>query len=263
MQVQKSLMCVTLAILFLAGCSLNNSPQTDAVPRTKLLVQIHSHASLISSLIADATLLINAIIKDELHLEKTYDFDFFIPKERQRITLYYVSDFAQNMQDVLFSALEKSDILSSLSADSVFITVKTEFLGDQQDELVVIVDDRDNELTRLNQKIKSTMYQLNHAYKKSSGYEIYNRAKSEQFPFMPHMGLGRIRVQSIKNQINDKLLVEPTLKRIRNRIKEEVSALIELTLSKNPLTFAFDRIAIFEPLKGSYIKEWKYDPTAN
>ena len=70
------------------------------------------------------------------------------------------------------------------------------------------------------------------------------------------MGLGRIRVQSIKNHIKDEEQVAGMLERIDSRIKKEVTELIESKLIQDRMKFSFDRIAIFDPKNRAYIKEW-------
>lgn len=240
-------------LLFFPACVPNN-PQLASQEKSTLLIQEISDSPLVSSLIKRITPIINDIIKQELGLDQEYDFEFFLPKELQRITLYYVNDIPQEVEMVLLRQLEKMK-LHDQKVENVFFTSKVEFFGNQHDELVVMINDSEEELLELNQKIKKSLQLANNEYEKINNQALYNIEKSEWYPFLPHMGLGRIRLQSIKNQIKDESQVMDILEQIKQKIKNVTVKIIKELLLPNH-TLSFYRIGVLDLQKRTYIKEW-------
>jgi len=118
-----------------------------------------------------------------------------------------------------------------------------------------MINDADGKLVTLNKKIKAVVHQLNNTYKNQYSKNLYDIAKSEQFAFMPHMGIGRIRIGSIKNHINNKSEINSTLGRIRKKIEQESSQTLEKILHNNN-QITFDTFGILDPKNDIYIKEW-------
>jgi len=169
---------------------------------------------------------INDLIKEELNLQPDYDFQFFIPKPLQRITLYYIYDIHEKDKSLVLSKLLTIGFKDK-KLSNVFATSTVKFFGNYKDELVVLVGDFDEELRLLNQDIKSVMHKLNEEYEIKDGAELYDVTKSEKFSYLPHLGLGRIRTQSIKNNIKDPSQVEAVFDRIRMRIMELLTNMLK------------------------------------
>src|SRR5947209_1636740 len=131
-----SIVCI---LLFLPGCFFNNTETISS--KRHFLIQAFFDAPMLTSIKETITPIINSIIKEELGLEKEYDFDFFLPKKRQlqALTLYYVDDMYENGQPFLFSAVENLQKNRSLLApNNVSIAPKIDFFGDHKDELVIM-----------------------------------------------------------------------------------------------------------------------------
>ncbi len=155
--------CLMLAICFLLP-SCANIPSPPIQETHNLAIQAYTGSSIITEAIQELAPKINGIIKQELGLDQDYNFDFFIPKKRQRMTLYYVSDIAHKNDPILISALDKLN-LAQTKITNVHATSNAQFFGDQQDELVFMIDDQTGELASLNQQIKAMAHQLNDTYK--------------------------------------------------------------------------------------------------
>ncbi len=238
------------SFLFLPSCA--DIPLPPSQETHSLVIQAYSDSPIIAAAIQTLVPKINSLIKQELGLDPDYDFAFFIPKKRQRITLYYVSDIGQKNDPILISALEKMN-LAQIKITNVNVTSDAQFFGDRQDELVMMIDDPERELASLNQQIKAMAHQLNDTYHKQHDLDLYNVAKSERYPFITHMGLGRIRLSSIKNhtQSND------VLDRIRTRIRDIAHEELQQLITTYTSLLHFKSFGILEFQKQIYLKEWK------
>lgn len=245
---------VIFLFLLFPGCSNNQSEQDNQKTRT-LLVQTIWTTPTITAVIRELTPTINSVIKKELGLDPDYDYAFFIPKKRQRITLYYFNDILQKNESVLLSAIENME-LAKMKPKNVAATTNAQFFGNQQDELVMIIDDPDGELSTLNQKIKAMAHQLHDVHKKENKYDFYNIAKSERYPFKPHMGIGRMRTQSIKNNIKNASETNTIFERIRTEIKKVTREILQKAFSNKHLPLSFNKFTILDLQKQIYIKEW-------
>lgn len=243
-----------LLLLFLPACLVNNSDLTSQEKST-LLIQEISNSPVVTSITKHITPVINGIIKKELGLDQEYDFAFFLPKKLQRITLYYLTDIYKKNQEALLSQLEKIKLIH-IKPKNVSISSKVEFFGDQQDELVIMINDPEDELYKFNQAIRKIANQANYEHSQRYGKTFYDVAKSERYLFIPHMGLGRIRSQSIKNFIKDASQIPIIFERIKQKVKHMTLKTINesLTLSNNKLSFY--KIGILDLKKQTYIKEW-------
>ncbi|KKP28268.1 MAG: hypothetical protein UR12_C0021G0009 [candidate division TM6 bacterium GW2011_GWF2_30_66] len=247
--------CVTL----LSGCIFNS--RSHGKEKETLLIQVISNSKSVESIISESGKIINDIIKKELSLDQNDDFNFFLPKELQRITIYYLNEFNKSEEPVLFSSLDDISLIAMLPKH-IFATADLQFFGDQQDELVFIVDDRNKELKNINLKIQKELNKLNDQYIKKEKTPLYSVQKSEKFPFLPHMGLGRIRLQSIKDRIKyiaDETSTKNIIDRIKKEIKEQISELVKKNLSKES-ELVVNKISILRlnpsSKKHEYIKEW-------
>ncbi len=81
-------------------------------------------------------------------------------------------------------------------------------------------------------------------------------AKSERFPFIPHMGIGRIRLQSIKNNIKNTSQINNISERIKTEMKNLSSKVLEKLLSQEGPDLTFNKFGVLDLQKQTYIKEW-------
>ncbi len=245
---------VLLPLLLLPACLVNNS-DTTIQEKSTLLIQEISNSSAITSIIKRIVPIINGIIKEELGLDPAYDFSFFLPKNVQRITVYNLSDVLDQEQEAILSQLKKVKLVD-MSPKDVSVSTQAEFFGDQQDELVVMINDPEKELLQLNQITKETFHEANDVYKKEHDRDLYNIEKSERYSFVPHMGLGRIRLQSIKNHIKDGLQINAVLERIKSRVQKRTHDILKEALDQNLLKLIFEKIGLLDLKKRAYVKEW-------
>lgn len=194
---------------------------------------------------------INNIVKQELRLTPDYSFEFFIPKPRQMVTLYYAYDVAADGEKTFFHALEASKLPP---VESAHLTSEINFFG-EQDELVVMVQDEISALSNLNRAIKEVLHKASATYKAATQTELYNIAKSERFPYAPHIGLGRLRTMSITKHIKDATQVAATFERIRSRIKAAVADAMRTHLAKQSPSLAFNKLQVMDFARREYIKE--------
>ena len=124
------------------------------------------------------------------------------------------------------------------------------------DELVVMINDPNQELTRFNQSIKKAMHQANDDYQQTHHKNLYDITKSEQYSYVPHIGLGRIRANSIKNQLKDQSQFPVIFERIQSRTKKITLEYIKTQLNSKNEKLVFDKIVIFNPTQQSFIKEY-------
>ncbi|MDP3889252.1 MAG: hypothetical protein Q8Q25_01760 [bacterium] len=143
-----------------------------------------------------------------------------------------------------------------IKAKNVSIKPEVDFFGEGHDELVVLINDPDGELSKLNKEIKGTAHQAHDDYKKIHHRDLYDIAKSERYPFLPHMGLGRIRSNSIKQHIKDKSLVNDTFERIKQRIKKAAQEVVKESIAASSSKLSFNKIGVLDLAKQTYIKEW-------
>lgn len=119
-----------------------------------------------------------------------------------------------------------------------------------------MADDFGKELTFFNHEIKELMHHANNEYKCNHQVDLYDIAKSERFPFLPHIGLGRIRSMSIKQHIKDSSQVDKILEQIKQRIKKEALKIVKISLTTDNQKISFNRIGLFDLQKRDFIKEY-------
>jgi hypothetical protein len=249
----KNNVLIVFFLLLLPGCFFNKAENN--VAKSTFFIQLLSNTIVLASIKEAITPVINGIIKEELGLAQDYDFEFFLPKPQpQRLTLYYVNKIFENGEKSLFSVVEGIQ-WQSLIPSHVAIAQEVNFFGDQTDELVIMIDDPDEELSKLNQKLKESLHQMNDGYKQVHHHDAYDISKSERFPFVPHIGLGRIRVHSIKQHIKDTQQIDEILGRLKQRIKKETSHLVKKLLTIENRTIYFDGVCIFDLEKRAVVRE--------
>lgn len=249
--------CALALIIIIAGFSAAcQRKQSDSSKKT-LLVQALPNSLILKSAIDTMPEIINTIIKEELGLEKNYAFDFFLPKKLIRLTLYYINDMYQDGESIVFSTLDAIEKNSQkYSAQQISFESQVDFFGNDKDELVVIINDPDKELSRINSEIKELLRQADKQYKCSHDHDLYDTATSERNPYLPHIGLGRIRYQSIKQHIKDASQVDETLNRIRSRIKEASLRILKERSTSENQKLPFNKIGVLDLHKQIYVKEY-------
>jgi len=220
----------------LMSCTLLSSCTTITSHQEKytLAVQVYADSPVITEVIQKVTPLINNIIKEELALDKSYDFEFFLPKKRQRISLYYLENVEEKNNPLIISRLDAMN-LGKRKLEHVKATSNTEFFGERKDELVITIDDSKKELSALNQEFKRNFSEYH-----------------QRFPFIPHMGLGRVRFGAIGNHTQS----EDVVQHIKKRVKELSSKIMRDALSPKSQKLNFISIGLLNLHKQIYLKEW-------
>lgn len=244
-------------LLLLPACF---SEKTKTAEARTVFVQAIPDSTALKTIIDSVTPLINGIIKDELGLANDYSFDFFLPKKRQGLTLYYVQGMSGSGEADLFSALGTiQESFVALHGQNISLAPEVHFFGgqfDAKDELVIMIKDSSGALSLLNQKIKDAMHDANKQYNNINHADLYDIAKSEQYPYVPHMGLGRIRSGSIKEHIKDPASVDTVFERIQQRIVKVVSDSAKEFLTRDNQQLSFNKIEVFDLQKRSSIKDY-------
>jgi len=239
---------------FIGACQ--SKQQNDSIKQT-LLVQALPDSLVLKSVIDAMPEVMNTIIKEELGLEKNYNFDFFLPKKLLRLTLYYINDMNEDGENIVFSTLDAIEKNSQkYTAQQIAFGSQVDFFGDDKDELVIVINDPDKELSRINHAIKENLHQANKEYRRTQNHDLYDITTSERNPYLPHIGLGRIRYQSIRQHIKDASQVEDTLNRIRSRIKEASLRMLKERSALKDQKLPFNKIGILNLHKQTYIKEY-------
>ena len=238
-------------------------------PTANLFVQLNSDSATMTAIREAATIRINQIVKEELGLPADYDFSLFVPKERNRLTLYYFYDFPYSQQESLFTALAQLE--GSVAPKGAMITPEVDLFGEGGRELVVMIDDSRGELLQMHERVKAIAHELNDRYRQTHGRDLYNIAKSEEFAYKPHIGPGAIRLQSIKDRIQETASARRSqgrrrdviLERIRSRIRETVTdEVVRPALAEGDAVLTFQQLSIFQldPTRQvrAYIKDYVF-----
>jgi hypothetical protein len=241
-----------ILLLLLSACT--NKVENSAAKST-LFIQLVPNSVVISTIIETITPLINQIIKEELGLGQEYDFEFFLPKKRQALTLYAINDMYQDGEQDFLAAFElvKKDT-QKFASSGVTIASEVDFFGgqfDEKDELVIMIADPNGMLLHCNEQMKEMVHMVDQEYKKIHNHNLYDIAKSEQYSYVPHIGLGRIRSNSIKEHLK-----EPShFEHLQQRIKAEVLSVVGKLIFEGNSQLSFDKICIFDLQKWSCVRE--------
>ena len=252
-------------LLCLQGCK----KESEAYPEAKsdkskhvLFIQGSLYTPVLAEIKDTLTPIINNIIKKELGLSSDYNFDFFLPKDWQRLTLYYLNDTDTDntAMNFIYSKLENILLENEglFKLKNVKLAPQVNLFGDNKDELVIMIDDPNKELSFLNQKIKSAMNEADKEYLQKHNLCLYNISKSERFAYLPHIGLGRIRSTSIKHHIKDASQADKIYATIMQRILDETSLVVKELLRKNNLEITFKMLCIFDQQLRTCIKEYPF-----
>jgi hypothetical protein len=241
--------------LLLPACFAN---KTQNAMHT-FIIQAPFDPSVITKLQEKVGPVISNIITKEAGVEWDEKTPFFFFKKRAAITIYYVNDIYDDGESFLYSAV---DSMHNIPApQDVTITTKTDFFGEPKKEqlalldLVVMIDDPNNGLAQLNVEMKQAMHMADEQYATHHNHPLYDRSKSERFPYLPHLSLGHLRANHLKHVMNDESeKTDKIIERIKQRIIEVVShALAEMSVEERKI--AFDTLNIYDVKKRVYIKE--------
>ena len=222
--------------VFLFSGLLDGAAKMEAstvdVKKSSFALQLYFGSLHLTAVRDGLTPVIDMLIKRELGLLSDDKDQFFLPKKLHRLTLYCINDCTENNACMLFNALTSS--IKNWHVNYVQIRQEVDFFGENKDELVMKVDDTKKELKKLHKKIKTKVHKIADKYAKNHVDSLYDRTTSEQFAYVPHIGLGRIRIGSIGNICSSKKLdVDSVLAHIRQQVKETVVgqlALVETIL---------------------------------
>lgn len=241
-----------IAIALFPSCMFNAS-QPESKGQSAYLLQGRADLPVLEDLKQKIHHEINKIIKEEIGLPITYDFDFFLPKRKsQGLTLYYFFDLLDKGSPWLqsfFKSFKKNH--AGLIFKNVSLSSDIKFFGEHDDELVILVNDPKNELARLNAEIKEAAHKANAEFKQKHQQDLYDINQSEKHKFLPHIGLGRLRSTSIKQHIKDQTQVEAIYARITRRI---IAIVKDLLTKETQNIIKFKSFVIFNRTTGSLIE---------
>jgi len=196
------------------------------------------------------------IIHEELGLDNTgidKKETLFLGKDRQPLSLYYLLDMQELGEQTLIITYNKVVQSRTSVPQETSITDTIDFFGENHDELVILVQDPAEELQQLNSIMKNMAHTADSIYKNTNKNPLFNITKSEQFNFVPHIGLGRIRSASIKRYSKD---AGQTLERIKTRIKEATLAIIHNSLTPENKKIFYTSLVICNLSKRENIIEY-------
>jgi len=245
----KILLIATLLTLSCATYLFFNKTHIKASQR--IFIQAIPNSSVLKNIIESLSKKINTIIKEELNLDSNNELEFFSPKKAQRLTLYSINDVQPNTNDIIITTLDRINI-HTFVAHNISLKPEVAFFGGpfgDNDELVILIADPDKELSSFNQSIKTAMHQADNEYNHMHHKNLYDIAKSERHSYVPHIGLGRVRSNSIKNQLKDQSQFSAVFERIQSRIKDAALECIKNQLNLYNNKIVYDKIVIFDPAK--------------
>jgi len=206
----------------------------------------------------------DSIIKNIIHeVEKKEGIDLtpkenvalFFFKKRAAITTYYVNDMFINGESFLFSSLNA--LKNKIASRNATISSIVDFFGEQKEDLmalidlVVKIDDPEKGLFQLNLETKSAVHNANEQYKNRYKIDMYDVAKSEKYPYLPHLTLGHLRANYIKHLI-DAPNAEEIVERIKQRILQAASQVLS-ELSTEERKIIFSKLSVYDLKKRVYI----------
>lgn len=240
-------------------CLAADCIQQQEVERHTFFIQGVADSAVLAVIKKELEPIVNNIVKEELGLTSD-DINFFLPKDGQRLTLYSTNNIIYDAgKSLVFKAVDEvlQEHPQKFTVKNVQLMPHVNLFGANKDELVIMVDDAQGELLFLHQQMKAAMHQAYEAYKTGHGIDLYDVAKSEQFSYVPHIGLGRIRSTSIKERIQDKVHIDTLYGRIMQRIADESLAVVQKLLHGHDTTIAFKGLCIFDLPSRACIKEWE------
>ncbi|MFH1831741.1 MAG: hypothetical protein ABH827_02955 [bacterium] len=203
--------------------------------------------------------IVKNILHEELEIEEKEieQKRLFLKKEFQPLSLYYLNEMYEQGENILITSLEKTQKTNNIIAPkNIAIEPQVHFFGEWNDELVIRVNDPQKELTQLRMLMKETAEEAQATYKHEYNEALYDKAKSESFDFVPHIGLGRLRSHSIKQLIKKQDQADKILELIKERIRTATLKLIEKTVTPENNKITCTKLIIFNLSKRKAIKEY-------
>jgi|GEM_PF-2985508 len=252
--------CVAVAFLVLRKESFLHAgaPESKVLSEEKatLLVQGISESSAFATIMKNVAPVVNATIKEELGLSQEYDYEFFLPKKLQRLTVGTCCDINKNGEGLFLSHLESALKDLDFSLCDVSFASEVNFFGNQEDELVIMIVDPKKQLTCLNENLKEMVHCADQCYKDTYHCALYDSAKSERYSYIPHMGLGRIRLQSIKDRIKDQSKIDEVMATLKEQVKKKALEIVEQVFALESSQLCFVKVVVLDQRKQEYLKEY-------
>lgn len=251
---------IAAAFLTVAMCSYyykirEDVQQSKAENKETCFVQLMCSCPGITKLREALPRVVNEILQQELSSENPES--LFLKKDRLPLSVYYLNGMETQGEDVVVKALENAEKdLPFKAPQNLVISPAVNFFGEWNDELVIMIDDVDKQLMGLNVLVKALMHSANEAYSKIHGGPLFDIAKSERFPFVPHIGLGRLRSNSIKQQVKDQSRADEVLERIKSRVRDATLKLLAEIVSQNDKTITCGKLVLFSLTKRAMLKEF-------
>ena len=233
-------------LILLPGCFFSSEKSPAETPRYTYYIQADLDMPAITMIKEGVTKIIDDIVKQELGLAPDNDFTSFFPKQWQALSLYSLNGMREDAQDLLVSKLKEIRI-PELKPQNVALEPNVEFFGANEDELVFIINDPDKKLSEYNAKLQMFANKLNDEYKSKHKADLYNVSKSEHFSYVPHVGIGRLRIVRIKELIKDRSKGDEIINRIRMRVREKTIELAKEVITPANNKVAFNKIVVFSP----------------
>lgn len=243
-----------LLLVFLPSCWFKKEAEEKKI----IAIQGISEMAIFDAIIKEVDTLVNNIVKRELGICVGKEQLFFIPKKRQRLSLYYVQNILSSNTKLLTKELSSWIVKhkDQLLLHHCSLTPNVAFYGDHNDELVMIIDDPEHELSGLNGSLKAMMAMLQKQYVEKYNEDLYNTASSEKYPFSPHIGIGRLRIGSIMQELNDDEHARDKRDWIKAQIIKEVTSLVDTLLNKGNNKLTFGLITILDVKEQTYLNEY-------
>lgn len=209
------------------------------------LIQIDLNKTLAITKIREAiTPLINNIIEEETNSKNDFP-NFLTPKnDIQLVTIYYIIDLKEDGESWVIDA---EDRMPSPEFPIKFaLSNNFAFFGEKQNELVVLINDTEGKLKRLNNSFKEALHLENKLYRGKSETDLYDIKKSEIFEYVPHIALGRLQSDSIKALFDNEQRGQEVLDKIKLRIQNEVFPVISKLIEENNDQFSVDSFCLYD-----------------
>jgi hypothetical protein len=84
--------------------------------------------------------------------------------------------------------------------------------------------------------------------------DMYDIAKSERFPYMPHLALGHLRASHIKGLISDQAVAQQIIERIKKRILNAVEQELKKLFASENKTLLTSKVNVYDLKTRDYIK---------
>lgn len=181
---------------------------------------------------------VDQIIKQELEKITTQenkdqldDVIGFYCKDKYRLTVAYVNQYQHKHFEQL------SDLIENLASEQLqgkvcFFDSKVDFFGKDQNAFVIKIDDKYQYLAIINETIKNRLHQAHKDFLSTKNQQLYSIEKSEAFDYKPHVHLATLYIRS-KAGNHDRILLEPVLKIIFQRVKDEVLPQVNEIIKKS------------------------------